>query len=222
VNGCTVGGSAVAEAVARIMGVAFDVSVQTRPVIHCGARAGQRKGRRPYRGVNRCSEANLIAGIQGCTYGCLGFGDCVQSCKFDALYMDDGLPMFDYTKCTSCGACVKACPRDLIELAPFQDESVLVIACSSRDPAKVVRQVCEVGCLGCGACTKKSNVYGVDRNLARIDYDKYVDIDSLQAAFEKCPAACQVIFGPQGRIPVKDAYARKEFAVEATQETLRS
>ena len=27
-----------------------------------------------------------------------------------------------------------------------------VVACSSRDPARVVRKLCPVGCIGCGAC----------------------------------------------------------------------
>ena len=215
VTACPVGGLPCAEAVAKILGVTFEVTVTTRPVVHCTARADQR-GQKPYHGVPRCSEGNLIAGIQPCAYGCLAFGDCVDACKFDALRMEDGLPVFDYGKCTSCGACVRACPRDLIELIPFKNESMLVVGCSSRDPARVVRQICPVGCLGCGACAKKSDVFALDRNLTRIDYNKYEDVKSLKAVFEKCPAAALVIFGPTGRIPVKEAYAQP---VAATAET---
>jgi len=213
VNACPVGGPEMVEKLARIMGVQFQVNVRTRPVVHCTAKTHHRKGRKPYLGVQRCSEANVIAGVQGCTWGCLGFGDCVEACQFDALHMEQGSPVFDYAKCTSCGACVKACPRNLIEMIPFTSETVLVVGCSSRDPARVVREVCQVGCIGCGACARVSDVFGMDRNLARIDYDKYQDIQSLQKAYEKCPAAALVVFGPKGRpIPVKEAFAKPEYA----------
>ena len=213
VNGCTVGGQACAEAIAKIMGISFEVSVKTRPIIHCTAYDYNRKGKKPYLGVERCSEANLLTAIQGCAYGCLGFGDCVEACKFDALHIENGLPIFDYSKCTSCGACVKACPRNLIELIPFKQEAMLVVGCASRDPGKVVRQVCQVGCIGCGACARISDVFSIENNLAKIDYEKYQDIDSLQKVFEKCPAKMLVIFCPtHRRIPAKEAYARPEYA----------
>jgi RnfABCDGE-type electron transport complex B subunit len=208
VGACNVGGPAVGKAIADIMGIKFEVQVKTRPIIHCSAFEHQRKGKKNYHGIKHCNEANLIAGVQGCTYGCLGYGDCVSACKFGALKLDRGLPEFNYSKCTSCGACAKACPRGLIELIPFTQQAMLVVGCSNRDPAKIVREVCEVGCLGCGACAKKSDVFGVDRNLACIDYNKFENIESLQAAFEKCPAAMLVVFGQDKKIPVKDAYIK--------------
>ncbi len=215
VTGCTAGGEGVGQAIAKIMGIKFEVQVKTRPVIHCAAFEHQRKGKKPYHGVQQCSEANLVAGVQGCTYGCLGFGDCVASCKFGALHMDRGLPEFDYSKCTSCGACVKACPRGLIEMIPFTQEAMLVVGCSNRDPARVVREVCEVGCLGCGACAKKSDVFNVDQNLASIDYNKFDTLESLRSACEKCPAGALVVFGREKRIPVKDVYAKTQSDTQA-------
>jgi RnfABCDGE-type electron transport complex B subunit len=214
VTGCTVGGPELAQGIANILGVKFEVQVKTRPVIHCSAHTNQRKGRKEYHGVQTCGGASLITGIQGCVYGCLGFSDCVKACKFGAMRMNDGLPEFDYSKCTSCGACVKACPRNLIELLPFKKEAMLVVGCSSRDPAKVVKQVCEVGCLGCGACSKRSDVFGVNGNLAKIDYDKFDDLESLAEACRKCPAAALVIFGPERKIPVKEAFAQPESLAE--------
>jgi Na+-translocating ferredoxin:NAD+ oxidoreductase RNF subunit RnfB len=215
VSGCLVGGADCAKAIAEIMGIAFEVQVKTRPVIHCTAFQHQRKGKKTYHGIQGCKEANLVTGVQGCTYGCLGYGDCVASCKFGALHLDRGLPEFNYAKCTSCGACAKACPRGLIEMIPFTKQAMLVVGCSNRDPAKVVREICEVGCLGCGACSKKSDVFGVDRNLACIDYTKFDSVEGLQAAYEKCPSAILVVFGQEKRISVKDVYAKSKSATDS-------
>lgn len=35
----------------------------------------------PYIGEQRCGPANLVTDVQGCTYGCLGFGDCTRACE---------------------------------------------------------------------------------------------------------------------------------------------
>ena len=39
------------------------------------------------------------------------------SCTFDAMSMNaDGIPVIDIDKCTACGDCVEACPKDLLAL----------------------------------------------------------------------------------------------------------
>ena len=67
-------------------------------VVHCSARSDQRYQQTPYRGEPTCSAANLVAGVQGCTYGCLGLGDCVRVCDYDAIHIVDGLAVVDYDK----------------------------------------------------------------------------------------------------------------------------
>lgn len=37
---------------------------------------------------------------------------CVRVCEDKALYMKDGLPVRDWSKCIGCGDCIKACPFD--------------------------------------------------------------------------------------------------------------
>ena len=87
VNKCTVGGESCAAELAEIMGVEVTESYPYRPVVHCGARLDDRLQRSQYIGEQRCAPANLVTGIQGCTYGCLGFGDCYRACNFDAIEM---------------------------------------------------------------------------------------------------------------------------------------
>ena len=173
VSRCTVGGQDCAVAVASIMGLEVGETLPYRPIVHCGARYEDRLGRHPYRGENQCSAANLVTGVQGCTYGCLGFGDCTLACQFDAIHVIDGLATVDYDACVGCGACAKVCPRNIITITPFKFEQMLAVTCSNKDRGKDVMAVCLVGCIGCGACARASNLFVLQDNLSTIDYDAY-------------------------------------------------
>lgn len=187
---CPVGGESCASAVASIMGVELDQSWPFRPVVHCGATLEQRKGRMDYKGERSCATANLVADVQGCTYGCLGFGDCEAACKYDAIHVEYGLATVDYHKCVGCGKCAEVCPRNIISMVPFKQQRMLAIRCSSKDMGKDVRAVCEVGCIGCKACERAAgSVFKVENNLPVIDYDKYdpETMAAAQLAVDKCP-----------------------------------
>jgi len=192
---CPVGGAAVARRVAEIMGVDLQQTLPYRPVVHCAADYEARLRRAEYTGEPTCTAANLVAGVQGCTYGCLGFGDCQQACAFDAIHIVNGLATVDYEKCTGCGACAKACPRNIISMVPFKAERVLVVACASKDPAKIVRAVCKVGCIGCGICQKFSDLFTVADSLAGIDYDAYDPAADVAKSIEKCPREVLIYVG---------------------------
>lgn len=49
-----------------------------------------------------------------CSVGCIGCGLCSKVCEADAITMVDGLPVFDYDKCTNCRKCVAKCPSKCI------------------------------------------------------------------------------------------------------------
>ena len=73
----------------------------------------------------------------------------------------------------------------------------MVVACSNRDPGKYVREVCEVGCIGCKGCARKSEDFEMENDLAHIDYEKY-DPDNMEAAnlaLDKCPMKSIVYVG---------------------------
>lgn len=189
VNCCAPGGPGVAEAIAKIMGVEVDASAPMRPVVHCGATYDQRLNKGEYLGEPSCAAAVNMAGIQGCQYGCLGLGDCVRACNYDAISVKNGLATVDYEKCVGCGACVRACPRNIISMVPFSSDRMYVVTCSNKESGPAVKAVCTSGCIGCKACTKKSDLCTMEGNLAAIDYENYgpEKLEEMAAAAEKCP-----------------------------------
>jgi RnfABCDGE-type electron transport complex B subunit len=194
---CAPGGAGCAKAIAEILGVEVEQSWPYRAVVHCAADHSQRLQRAAYHGEPTCAAANIIAGYQGCTYGCLGLGDCVRSCDFDAIHVINGLAKVDYDTCTGCGACIKACPRNIISRVPFKSERMLVVACSNKDPGPAVRKVCTVGCIGCKACTRFAQLLSVEGNVAQIDYETYDpgQAEDFDKAIDKCPMEALVYVG---------------------------
>ncbi len=198
-GGCPVGGSPVAQHIAEIMGTTVTERIPRRPIVHCGARTSDRFGRVRTEGISRCLEAHQIGVTQACTYGCLGLGDCVAACKFDALQMVDGLPEVDYDRCTGCGACVNVCPRNLIELIPFQQMRMPVVACANREPGRFVRQVCQRGCIACGLCQRcLPELFRITENLAILDYAKLAVDQDVSEVTDKCPTGAIKSVGTRG------------------------
>ncbi len=203
---CAPGGQKSTEAIGRILSLQIsDSGAPKRPVIHCRAHTGDRTYYAKYEGIPTCISANALANVQACKFGCLGFGDCVSVCKFDAITMVEGLAIVDYEKCTGCGACSKACARNLIEMVPFNYENMLTVACSSKETGKVTRSMCKVGCIGCGLCAKQTDLFKVEENLARLDYEKYQPSEQTETAKEKCPTKVIIEVGRSAHVAEQPA-----------------
>lgn len=175
---CPVGGNDTMGSVADILGI---VAVKKDPrvaVLRCNGSCEFRPKTNVFDGAVSCAIVSaLYSGDTGCQYGCLGCGDCVVACDFDAIHMNPatGLPEVIDDKCVACGACVKACPKTLIELrkkAP-KDRKIYV-ACRNEDKGGVARKSCSVACIGCSKCEKecKYDAIVIANNLAFIDSDK--------------------------------------------------
>lgn len=192
---CAPGGAGCARRLAEIMGVAVSPSFPYRAVVHCAAHTDQRLQRTPYDGEPTCAGANLVAGVQGCTFGCLGLGDCTRACKYDAIHVVDGLATVDYEKCIGCKACARACPRNIITMVPFKSDRMLVVACSNQDAGPDVTAVCEVGCIGCSACSRNAELMEMQGKLPTIDYDRYDESADFSLALQKCPRESMIYVG---------------------------
>jgi electron transport complex protein RnfB len=172
---CPVGGAPVMAEAAKILGKVAPVVDPTVAVLLCQGTPEFRPRTTIYDGASDCRIShNLYSGETDCSYGCLGKGDCERSCKFDALHMDSltGLPVIIDDKCVSCGACVKACPRNLIELRKkAKKDRKIYVACSNCDKGGPARKACKVACIACTKCFKvcEFDAITIENNLAYID-----------------------------------------------------
>ena len=200
---CAPGGSDTSAAIAEVLNLQVSGGgAPARPVIHCRAHTADRTYNAEYSGIESCTSANVLPNVMACNFGCMGYGDCVNACKFDALKVVDGLATVDYEKCTGCTACSMACPRNLIEMVPFSYDNMMTVACSSKENGKNTRGTCKVGCIGCKMCTKKDDAFLMcDPTLARLDYDKYQPGETSETAMTKCPTGVIVYRGKNAPAP---------------------
>lgn len=181
------------EEIAGIMGITAEAGEKKVARVLClgGYNETARKGE--YLGIKTCLAAHLtFGGDKLCQYGCIGYGDCVTSCPFDAIEINEnGLPEVDDFKCTGCGNCVDACPRNIVEIHPISHN--LFVFCKSHDEAKYTRQVCIKACNACKACIKGAGEGNIElsHNLAVINYDQYGIVSELPT--DKCPNNCILI-----------------------------
>ena len=175
---CPVGGNETMSAVAKIMGKDAVEQDPQVAVLQCNGTCENRPKTNQYDGATTCSIASsLYGGDTGCQFGCLGHGDCVRVCNFEALHMDPitGLPVVDDENCTACGACVDECPKDLFELRKrAKKDRKIYVACKNEDKGGIAKKSCSAACIGCSKCFKicPFEAITMNNNLAYIDSDK--------------------------------------------------
>lgn len=186
---CAPGGDAVAKKIAELLGCVVEQGEPMVAVVRCRPSFTGDKKRSNYDGMHSCAFANsLYTGESGCPFGCLGCGDCVAACQFDAIHMDPEThtPFVDEEKCTACGACAKACPRRIIELRnKGRLNRRVYVSCINKEKGAQARKTCDNACIGCGKCEKVCpfDAVHVTDNVAYIDHTKC-------KACRKCVTEC--------------------------------
>ena len=93
VNKCVPGGAKVAGEIAAIMGVEAGASVPMKAVVACSGTCGKTGKRFEFEGLHSCQAVKGLYGGDGdCKFGCLGYGDCVSVCAFDAIHVVEAWP----------------------------------------------------------------------------------------------------------------------------------
>lgn len=201
---CPVGGAKTMGEIAEVMNLTVEETEPKIAVVRCNGGKCNTQAKVNFEGFDNCLYAHMtFASEGGCSNGCLGLGNCVKACNFDAIHInpENKLPEVDEEKCVACGACVKACPRSVIELRNKGKNSRRVfVSCINQEKGAAAKKNCESACIGCGKCAKACpfEAITINNNVAYIDFNKC-------KLCRKCVAEC-----PTGAIHAVNFPAKKE------------
>lgn len=204
---CTVSTPDAIEQIAAFLHVDAGAEEKRVARLACAGGAHVARNRARYWGVETCRAAVLVSGGgKMCAWGCLGLGDCERACEFDAINMDwHGLPVVSEARCTACGDCVEACPKDLFSIHPASHR--LWVACRNQLSGDQAEAACEVACTACGRCAADApGLIRIENQLAVIDYSK--NHLATRAPMERCPTGA-IVWMDQVRGPVKGLDAKE-------------
>ena len=170
---CTVGGEETANAVAAVLGEDAGGFEKKSAVVHCSGTHDVTRKAAVYQGEKTCKAASMLySGAGKCTFGCIGFGDCVSVCEYGAVSVVNGAAVVNRSLCRACGACAAVCPHGLITIEPAAPHASVM--CCSCDKGAVTTKACKAGCVGCMRCTKacESGAITVKNDHAHVDFEK--------------------------------------------------
>jgi ferredoxin len=190
--------------IAEVMNLSVEASEPKIAVVRCNGGKCNTQAKANFEGFDNCLFAHMTFSSEGgCSNGCLGLGNCVKACSFDAIHInpETKLPEVDEEKCVACGACVKTCPRSVIELRNKGKNSRRVfVSCINQEKGAAAKKNCEAACIGCGKCAKACpfEAISINNNVAYIDFNKC-------KLCRKCVAEC-----PTGAIHAVNFPIKKE------------
>ncbi len=199
-GGCTVTTEESRDNIAEYLGV--DVGGEEKQTVRlaCAGGTNVARQRAAYVGIANCRGANLVAGGgKGCAWGCLGYGDCMVVCDFDAIVMNEfGIPVVNDILCTACGDCVEICPKGLFSLQPISNH--LWVACKNESFGDDAENECAVACNTCGKCAADApeGLVEMINNLAVVDHSKQHLVN--KQIIQRCPTGAIVWLTPQGEM----------------------
>ncbi len=213
---CTVAAEEARLRIAEFLGI--DVGEQEKRSVRLACAGGTNVARKQacYAGIQSCQAAALVAGGgKSCFWGCLGFGDCEVACQFDAIVMSrHSLPIVQEAKCTACGDCIDACPKDLFTLHPVNHR--LWVACKNQESGDQILEYCQVACTACKRCVLDAlgELVTMQGNLPLIDYSKE---HRTQTPIQRCPTGAIVWIEADGSV-IKGPASRKIIRMEALED----
>ncbi len=174
---CPVGGADIMTDVGKVMGLEAAIAEPQIAVVRCNGTVKNSPAKVKYDGISSCAAAaTIFSGEGGCSFGCLGLGDCEESCDFDAIHVNPKTMIPEVTSnCVACNACVIACPKDIIELRNVgKKERRIFVSCVNEEKGAPAKKNCDVACIGCSKCFNVCPFDAIEmkNNRAYIDYEK--------------------------------------------------
>ncbi len=191
-NLCVAGSDETTINVGKLTGKTVSEADPLICVRRCEKNEGGVNLRSDYKGMPSCAAAASVGsglGFDACAYSCLGLGDCIKVCPFDALVIEDNLVKVKASACIACGKCTSACPRGLLELIPRRAR--VMVFCSTKSKGKDVTDACKVGCISCTLCVKKCPAKAVSMKNGIIAIDQQACLAYGPDCNEACVAACK-------------------------------
>ena len=186
---CAPGGTDVAEQLGALLGIEAEPITPMTALVRCGGDCNLAKDKLSYAGIKTCKAASLLfGGYKACQFGCLGYGDCVKACPYQAIFICNGVARINPEECRACKKCVSTCPKHVITLVPA-DRRQAAVVCSNTDKGAETRKQCSAGCIGCGKCAKscETGAITVENLLARVDPEKCTGCGVCR---DVCPINC--------------------------------
>jgi Na+-translocating ferredoxin:NAD+ oxidoreductase RNF subunit RnfB len=187
---CAPGGNEVAKKIGELTGLAAGDIVPMTALVCCQGGKDVALLSYEYMGMQSCRmAAQLAGGVKSCPCGCIGMGDCVRACPYNAVRVcPDGIARVDSALCKACKACVAACPKGLITLVP-KDAAQTAVLCRNTQKGALTRKVCKKGCIGCMRCKKvcPNEAIVIENNLARVIPEKCT---ACGECVKLCPTGC--------------------------------
>lgn len=189
--------------IAAILGVSAGAEDPKVAMVMCSGSCNNVTLQCEYEGITDCVAAARYGGDKACSFGCIGFGSCVDVCQFDAIHVQDNVAVVDKEKCVACGACVDICPQHVIHLVEKKQRTF--VKCASHEKGASLKNLCSAGCIGCKICEKNcpKSAITVQDNVAVINYDLCVNCGICAS---KCPRHIIDFVRPDGTRP----YAKTE------------
>ncbi len=214
---CPVGGAELVEKLSAVLGVEAESADPQVAVVRCNGNDDALKSIMKYKGNKTCVSAKqLYGGMNACTHGCLGLGDCEVVCAYDAIFVLNGVAVVDRDLCVACGLCAKACPNNIIAMQ--SKKNMVMVKCKSNDAAPKTMKACSNGCIGCSKCVKVCpfDSIKVEDKVAKIDP---ITCKNCGKCVKECPTGAIVNMRPKKMPASKPSAAKAEEKTEATSVT---
>lgn len=114
---------------------------------------------------------------------------CEQTCRFDAIKVENGKSVIDQTKCKNCGMCAQVCPYQAIARIIVPCENACPVGAIAKDDDGLARIDFDK-CISCGKCASACPFGAVHEKSQIIDILK-----SIKAGKKLVAMVAPAIFG---------------------------